>query len=102
VKNGVPVGDPVDVTSDPFVYETIVNAPAQGEDRYRAEVLFEGAPLTVTSHIWLKLDPNGPQAEDAAPDSGGCAVTASDPTSPLLASIVIAGLALLRARRRRR
>ncbi len=111
VKNGKPFGDAVDVSGDPFVFETIVAAPAQGEDRWRAEVLFEGAPLTVTSHVWLKLDPNGPEAQDAAPadDGGGCAVTARVPRDdgsrngdarsiPIALGLALAGVALLRAR----
>ena len=109
VKNGVPAGDPVDVTSDPFVYETIVDAPAQGEDRWRAEVLLEGAPLTVTSHVWLKLDPNGPLAEEpAAEEGGGCAVTsheaATSRTAPVAAlglGLGLVALALVRGRARR-
>ena len=110
VKNGVPVaGEPVEVTSDPFVYETIVAAPPAGEDRWRAEVMFEGAPLTVTSHLWLKLDANGVAAEvPAGVDDGGCAVTTGDrstnrPHAPLAAAAVaLAGLTALRRRRRRR
>ena len=109
VKNGLPQGEPVDVTSDPFVYETIVDAPAQGEDRWRAEVLFEGAPLTVTSHVWLKLDASGPLAEEpATDDGGGCAVVAREPgasssrTAPVVAvGLGLAALAFVRARRRR-
>ena len=109
VKNGVAVGDPVEVTSDPFVYETIVDAPAQGEDRWRAEVLFEGAPLTVTSHLWLKLDASGPLAEEpAADDGGGCAVVtkgfeSSTPGAAPIAALGLglAALAFVRARRRR-
>jgi hypothetical protein len=109
VKNGVAVGDPVDVTSDPFVYETIVDAPASGEDRWRAEVLFEGTPLTVTSHVWLSLDANGPLAEEPANgDGGGCAVTARDASAPgsrfatiVAVGLALGGLAFGRARRRR-
>ncbi|MDB4933053.1 MAG: uncharacterized protein JWP87_25 [Labilithrix sp.] len=110
VKNGVPAGEPVDVTTDPFVYETIVDAPAQGEDRWRAEVLFDGAPLTVTSHVWLKLDASGPDTRaDAAAsdDGGGCAVIAREPGSgaprwPIaVAGLALAGLAIARARERR-
>ena len=109
VKNGVPSGDPVDVTSDPFVLETIVSAPAQGEERWRAEVLLEGAPLTVTSHVWLNLDANGPQAEDPKADSGGgCAVvteaTGGGSRSPLLplamVGVGLAALVVARSRRR--
>jgi hypothetical protein len=106
VKNGVAVGEPIDVIGDPFVYETIVSAPATGEERWRAEVLFEGKPLTVTSHVWLKLDAAGPRAEDApAGDDGGggCAVITPEPRGvPLLATaLVFLGLAIVRARRRR-
>jgi hypothetical protein len=94
VKNGVTTGEPVEVTSDPFVYETLVPAPPQGEDRWRAEVLLEGAPLTVTSHVWLRLDANGPRAEDAAStDSGGCAVVA-EPSSRIPGTLAVFGLAL--------
>lgn len=106
LKNGVPTGEPVEVTSDPFVFETIVPAPAQGEDRWRAEVLFEGAPLTVTSHLWLKLDPNGVQAEEATTDDGGCAVVIrprpNTPRAPVVAvGLALAALAVVRLRRRR-
>jgi hypothetical protein len=108
VKNGVPFGDAVDVNADPFVFETIVPAPAQGEDRWRAEVLLERAPLTVTSHVWLKLDPAGPLAEDTqSGGGGGCAVIRSEegsrpPVLPLLATgAALAVLASVRSRRRR-
>jgi hypothetical protein len=110
VKNGVPAAETVDVTSDPFVYETIVDAPAQGEDRWRAEVLFEGAPLTVTSHVWMKLDANGADArsaEAASDDGGGCAMIARErtraPALPIVAvGLALAGLAVVRARARGR
>ena len=102
VKNGVPFGEPVDVTSDPFVYESIVAAPATGEERWRAEVLFEGKPLTVTSHVWLKLDAAGPTAQDAsADDGGGCAVTSANEVPSALLAGAFAFLVLSAARRRR-
>jgi hypothetical protein len=102
VQNGKPFGEPVEVTSDPFVYEAIVPAPAQGEDRWRAEVLFEGAPLTVTSHVWLKLDPNGPEATEASSDDSGCTVIASSRARAPFVSVglALAALAVLRLRRR--
>ena len=109
VKNGVPFGDAVDVTGDPFVFETIVPAPAAGEDRWRAEVLLEGAPLTVTSHVWLSLDANGPVAQDDANGGGGgCAVvpreeSSRSPALPLVAVGAAAlGMLAIRARRSRR
>lgn len=104
VKNGVPDGEPREVTSDPFVFEEIVVAPPQGEDRWRAEVLYEGAPLTVTSHVWLKLDPNGPLAVDGSgDDSGGCAVIARErrPAAPGMALAALGlGLSAIYAGRR--
>lgn len=110
VKNGVPVaGEPVEVTSDPFVYETLVAAPSTGEDRWRAEVMFEGAPLTVTSHLWLKLDPNGVAAEEApAGDAEGCTVTTASRSANgshaalAAAAAALASLTALRLGRRRR
>jgi hypothetical protein len=93
VKNGVPAGEPVEVTGDPFVFEAVVPAPAQGEDRWRAEVLYEGAPLTVTSHVWLALDPSGPEVDEAPPDSGGCAVSPG-PDSGTPTAFVALGLGL--------
>ncbi|HSO38196.1 MAG TPA: CehA/McbA family metallohydrolase [Labilithrix sp.] len=101
VKNGVPYGEPVDVTSDPFVLETIVAAPATGEERWRAEVVFEGKPLTVTSHVWLKLDPNGPRAAEAATDGGGCAVGSSSSSGLTLLAGALAFLGVAALRRRR-
>jgi MYXO-CTERM domain-containing protein len=100
LKNGQPFGEPIDVTGDPFVHEIIVPAPPQGEDRWRAEVLLEGNPLTVTSHIWLELDSNGPLAEEPSPDAGGCAVVPNDAASLAPAALALAGLLLLRRRRR--
>ncbi len=44
---------PVEVTADPFVHELAFAAPVEGEQRVRAEVLVEGKPRTVTSHLWL-------------------------------------------------
>ncbi len=107
VKNGVPFGDAVDVTGDPFVLETIVPAPGAGEDRWRAEVLLEGAPLTVTSHVWLKLDANGPVAQDDASGGGGCAIVPREESSrsPALPLSIVGAAALgalvVRARRAR-
>jgi hypothetical protein len=40
VKNGQPL-DPVPIAGDPFRYATLVEPPATGEDRWRAEVLVD-------------------------------------------------------------
>jgi hypothetical protein len=74
-------------------------------------VPFDDAPPTVTSHLWLTLDPAGADAqaaEDAArDDGGGCAVIARErgsetPAWALVATgLALAGLAVVRQRRRR-
>ncbi|MBS2013442.1 MAG: PHP domain-containing protein [Deltaproteobacteria bacterium] len=107
LENGKPVGEPVAVTSDPFVYEQIVSAREGGEIRWRAEALVEEKPRTVTSHIWLKLDPSGPVAsEPEASDDGGCTTAStgstprSRPEAPIaVASVVLGAIAWLRRRR---
>jgi MYXO-CTERM domain-containing protein len=95
LENGKPVGEPVEITSDPFVYEKIVTAREGAEIRWRAEALVEEKPRTVTSHIWLKLDPNGPTAvePDASSDDGGCS-TAPDGGSRPEGPMIAVGLAL--------
>lgn len=68
----------VEITSDPFVIEREVFAPAEGETRWRAEVHVDGHPRTVTGHIWIA---------PAVPDSGcGCA-GAGVSALPLLALV---------------
>lgn len=97
VRNGVPQ-EPVSVAGDPFVHEIVVEAPAEGEDRWRAEALVDEKPRTVTSHVWLRRDPNGPAVEQ--PSGDGCAVRRAEPSGAL--SFLLATLALAAARRRRR
>lgn len=103
LENGKPVGEPIAITSDPFVYEQIVTAREGAEVRWRAEALVEEKPRTVTSHIWLKLDPNGGTAsEPAATDDGGCttAPERSRPEAPIaVTAIALGALAYLRRRR---
>ena len=103
VKNGSALALASVVDSDPFVLETIIDAPAKGEDRYRAEVRLNNDPRTITSYVWLARDPNGPVASDAPKDDGGCATTPRS-TSPLLGiaalvALVATGSAALRRRR---
>ncbi len=52
-KNGDPIGD-VAISSDPFVHDFDAGAPAQGEDRYRYEVVEGDDLLAVTSHVWVR------------------------------------------------
>lgn len=103
LENGKPVGEPVEITSDPFVHEARVEARAGADVRWRAEALVEGKPRTLTSHIWLHLDPNGPLATEPPADDGGCSVPAgSRPAAPLVLvplALALAFAALIRRRR---
>lgn len=94
VKNGVPESA-VDVTTDPFVHEVVVTAPRTGEERWRAEVLVDGLPRTVTSHIWLK-------GGGDASDDDGCSTGARPRSLSSLAIGLLASIALVAARLRRR
>jgi hypothetical protein len=53
IKNGT-VLESVTVSSDPFTHETIVEAPAEGEDRYRHQVMGGIEPQTIGSYVWLR------------------------------------------------
>lgn len=53
MRNGV-VLEEVAVNGDPFVHEIEVEAPSDGEDRYRHEVVAGDRLLTVASHVWLR------------------------------------------------
>jgi hypothetical protein len=52
-KNGV-AQDPINITADPFTTIVAANAPSSGTDRWRAEVLTQGRPATVSSHVWIQ------------------------------------------------
>jgi hypothetical protein len=106
VRNGTPEAEQ-DVTRDPFVASFVVAADAARETRVRAEVLVDEKPRTVTSHVFLRFDAQGPEAASAAGDEdlgGGCSVGSSpkDGTStPLVAfAPLAAGLVRLVLRRR--
>lgn len=75
VRNGIPEAEQ-DVTSDPFVASLVVTADAARETRVRAEVLVDEKPRTVTSHVFVRFDPQGPEAANPSGEDlgGGCAV----------------------------
>ena len=105
VKDGKPE-DSVPITTDPFVHEIIAAAPAQGEERWRAEALVDERPRTVTGHVWLRSDPNGPEASVTTSEEDGCGVSRrrTDTREPLAPSAIVLGavaLAAVRALRRR-
>lgn len=103
VKNGKPEA-PVAVTSDPFVYELPIDAPADGADRWRAEVIVGERPRTVTSHLWLRRTPEVPPA--ASPGSAGDEGCGMAPTrqawSPVGWILGLGTFAALRLTKRRR
>ena len=66
---------PIAVDGDPFVATVEASAPTTGEDRWRAEVIVDGKPRTITSHLWLRDDPS------ATPTTGGEPSTSGEPTS---------------------
>jgi hypothetical protein len=73
VRNGVPL-EAAAVDSDPFVQELAITPPASGEDRYRAEVLVDDHPRTVTSHVWIAPAPASVTRVEAL---GGCGCRSS-------------------------
>jgi hypothetical protein len=105
VQNGVPLAE-VPVTSDPFSISMNVTAPATGEDRYRVELLEQEKPRTVTSHLFIKNDPNGPDgvAQAQVQADGGCAVASTTSSAGILAWLVAVGAAFgaIRSRKQAR
>lgn len=110
IKNGAIV-ETVSVTSDPFTHEMNVEAPAEGEDRYRHQVMDGDKPLTIGSYVWLRAEESG--APDAGvPDGGtnpsdsssGCScriASATDYDTALLLTALALGAWYSRRRRAR-
>ncbi len=106
VKNGAPLAE-VPVSGEGFVHELIVDAPATGEDRYRAEVIVDGRPRTITSHVFVKHQATGrPRPTAAEPASSGCGCDvpggARAGASAIALAILTGAGAVAIARRRRR
>ncbi len=64
IKNG-DVLEVVQVSGDRFEHETAVEAPPDGEDRYRHELVKGAQRQSLSSYVWLR------KADDA-PGGGGC------------------------------
>lgn len=105
VHNGVPL-EGVTIDADPFTGEVLAEAPKEGEDRWRAEVLIDGKPRTLTSHLWLRSGPGAnPDPLPAEAVGGGCGCSLPRSTgAPWAAGLLAlgAGVALRAVRRRRR
>ncbi len=99
VKNGTPL-DEAPVKGDGFVYEKLFDAPASGEDRYRAEVLVDGKPRTITSHVFVKHAVTGrarPVLDAPAEGKGcGCNFGGAPRAGVALACLGLAGVLLRR------
>lgn len=78
----------VQITEDSFHHAIRIEAPANGEARYRAQVHDRYGPVAVTSHVYITRPASG---------GGGCAVTAPSPVA--CSALLAAALALALARR---
>lgn len=83
VQDGEP-GSALEIDGDPFVASWEVTAPADGQSRYRVEVLARGQPRVVTSHVWLEDDGSTPGGDSTggADDTGAGAVTEGSSSGP--------------------
>ena len=108
VKNGVPE-DGVDIDADPFVLTRDVTAPGvpgmaadpKVEDRWRVEVLVDNQPRTVTSHLYVRRDPTGPDpVGDREQQAAGCVASAQKSGSGARGLILLSGLLAVLAVRR--
>ncbi len=66
--------DAVPIAGDPFAHEFLVEPPAAGCSRVRAEVLVDGKPRAVTNHLWIAAPPT--EAPTTGPETTG-----DDPTT---------------------
>lgn len=113
VHDGAPLA-PIAIDEDPFVAEVTADPPAEGESRWRAEVLVDDQPRTITSHLWLRAgsaQPSSPSSSSgpasgasAEPDEGGCAcaVPGHAGKGPYRSLAALGGLAALLWRGRAR
>ncbi len=98
VRDGIAL-DAIAIDGEDFEQTLGVAAPSSGETRVRAEVLVDGKPRTVTSHLWIGV---GEPAPAAASPAGGCGCRAARRSAkPWLAlSFAFALVALARRRDR--
>lgn len=103
VKNGELLAEAA-VDADPFVHEMAAMAPQAGEDRYRVEVLLDGTLRSITSHLFVTLDPNGPDLSAKPPteDDSGCNTSSRSPLGLGVPLVLLCVLAVVRRGRRRR
>ncbi len=101
LKNGEVI-ESVPVASDEFEYAVEVEAPTEGGDRYRHQVVEGPRVQTLSSYVWLQKAADNPNADS----SGGCSARLLDPAASGRAAatllLFVAGLWLLRRRAWRR
>jgi len=112
LRNG-DVAERVPIDADPFVHDLDIEPPATGEDFWRAVVIVDDAPRTVTSNVWVRWaagrpEPPGPVTGEAR--GGGCDVAESPmgggvepgalPLDGAATIVVLAGAAIFWRRRR--
>jgi MYXO-CTERM domain-containing protein len=78
--------DRIVVSGDPFVHELAVDAPAEGEERWRAEIWVAENPRTVTSHVWIAPAASA-DGDDVARGGCGCASGSVGPWWPALLAL---------------
>jgi hypothetical protein len=109
IKNGSIV-ETVSITSDPFMHEMNVEAPTEGEDRYRHQVMLGVAPQTIGSYVWLRAADETGTPDGGVPDGGtepgesssGCScriASASDYDTGLVLTVLAFGAWYWRRRR---
>lgn len=76
VHDGAPVSE-VAVAGDPFEHAVVATAPARGMSRWRAEVLIEGRPRTITSHVWIERGQGGGSGGESSSGGDGSSSDAS-------------------------
>ncbi|MBW2551292.1 MAG: CehA/McbA family metallohydrolase [Deltaproteobacteria bacterium] len=69
IKNGAVV-DSVPITTNPFTHERSVDAPAEGEDRYRHQIVLGVEPTTIGSYVWLRAADETSMPDGGVPDGG--------------------------------
>jgi hypothetical protein len=69
IKNGATV-ETVSITSDPFTHEMNVEAPAEGEDRYRHQIVLGIDVQTIGSYVWLRAADDTGIPDGGVPDGG--------------------------------
>ena len=89
VHDGVPL-DPVEIDADPFEHSIEVTPPDEGETRWRAEVVVDGRPRTVTSHLWFRYGEEPPE-QPTFEAGGGCGATGVGPRATGLWLLLVVG-----------